>query len=139
MTNSKPSSKMTRGQIINVIITALIGWLLWVLLAIPYSIYLVPMGLSKRVPFYILHIYPSIMFVITGLVVGILSKMKIHIALLVTFFAILVTLAINKPNYESISAFINFMSLIWLGAIAIGGFIGIKIKRWKVFGGSGTS
>ena len=73
------------------------------------------------------------MFVITGLVVGILSKMKIHIALLVTFFAILVTLAINKPNYESISAFINFMSLIWLGAIAIGGFIGIKIKRWKVF------
>ena len=139
MINSKPSSKMTKNQqLINVIITASIGWLLWTLLTIPYSIYLVPMVLNKRLPFYLIHIYPSTVFVVTGVVVGILSKVKINISILVTFFAILITLMIHKPHNENILAFINLMTFTWLCAIAIGGLIGRKIKEWKDFGSSET-
>jgi hypothetical protein len=122
---SKALVKITVGQqLTNTIITIFVGLLLFCILAIPIS-FAATYRVSVSIYYYI---YSIMMFIAVGIVVGLLSKLNTIINLVLTFFAIVISLSFIG-TYNNVVAYIfNLNTLLNLVAIVIGGFVGMKIK-----------
>ncbi len=125
--NTIPSNISRYQLVTNAIISILTGWLVWNLLLFPFSFYLMPMIAKGRLPVNLLDFYNVFMFCIIGIVIGIRSKVKTPIVIVLTFCSIFSTLILIGKD-ESIVPYLNYSTFIELTSIVAGGFIGNKIK-----------
>ena len=117
-----------RQKAINIIICIMGSWFVWVLLAMTFSGFILPMAVKGQLPSIIVNLYFVLIYLIVGVFIGLVSKVNPWIPLVGTSLAIFLSLAMTGKKEEIVPLFLDFNNLIYI-ASTIAGCFGAQLLR----------